>query len=83
MNIHDSRLTAGDIATMETAVADALETWTVSARQSGAVYLPKGSDAVTLERVAAHSIGCSTYDLRDAEIDIIAGIIDDMTQALV
>lgn len=77
-DIEANRLTTSDRERMRTAVAETLARWDTGARQlhgPGARQDvgPIGIEA--LERIARHVIGCGTADLRDAELDEIAGMV--------
>jgi len=75
MATHDeNRLTSEDVGRMSAKVREAVARWR-SPQASGPAYALKAEDRLVLQRLAAHSIGCSIFDLRDSELDIISDII--------
>ena len=66
----ENRLTDSDRSTITARLAEVIQGYSVLSQVS-----PTGSDAPTLERVAAHAIGCSADDLRDSEMSEIRAIV--------
>ena len=66
----ENRLTDSDRSTITARLAEVIQGYSVLSQVS-----PWRSDAPTLERVAAHAIGCSADDLRDSEMSEIRAIV--------
>ncbi len=66
---NENRLTAEDRERMVQGINATMNGWPRG-------FIPRpGSDTIVLERVAAHSIGCSSLDLRDSELDEISTMV--------
>lgn len=63
------RLTAEDESCITERLIEVVSGWTPSERQDG------GTNRLTLQRIAAHSIGCTLPDLRDSEVEWLNGRI--------
>lgn len=64
------RLTGEDEDRITERLVEVVEGWSPSERQDGGVA------RLTLQRVAAHAIGCGLHDLREPELAWINGRID-------
>ena len=63
------RLTPADINTMRDRAAETIRGWAAASEIRR--YRVRDADALALARVMWHAIGCSSADLRDAELDRI------------
>ena len=72
MSATDNRLTDSDRSTITARLA---ETAAKYRHPSSLPNTPRWSDVPTMERVAAHAIGCSADDLRDSEMSEIRAIV--------
>jgi hypothetical protein len=73
VSIHENRLTHSDYSAIIERVCDVVHRWQA---QGGFAI---GVDDEALRRVAYHSIGCSVYDLRDSELDVIGSLVLRLT----
>jgi hypothetical protein len=72
MNATSYRLTADDEGRITDRLVDVTGGW----NWHGAGPRDAGVDRLALQRIAAHSIGCSLDDLRDCEVEWINGRIE-------
>jgi len=70
-NHTDNRLTADDRRAMRDAIGESIATWCDPSRISA-------DDLAAFAYLACRAIGCTTHDLRDAELAEIRGLAADL-----
>lgn len=85
MTTDDNRLTGDDRARMRDAVAGMLTRWDDGYRahhgRPAGRYRVQACDLETLQRAAAHAVGCSIFDLRDVELDEVSEMVRSLVVA--
>lgn len=66
---NEYRLSAEDESRITERLNEVIKGWSPKERQDGGVA------RLTLQRIAAHSVGCTLPDLRDSEVEWINGRI--------